>query len=867
MTARQSVPDGPPVSAAAAVEYVRPRHTYSSRQVFPAVAAIITAISVLLWLPVLRRPTVTGLDAWQIGLGAVILIAAFVACELFPLKVEVSRETLLVSLSEFPLVLGLLVLPVWVAGASHLIAGSLVYLFRRDNWRNSALNLSLIAVEAGAGALAVTMVGTTQSTQAVHFAAAALGVLAGALISAVSVGVAYWFMGTPEPLVRVVTRSMLAATFIVTFALVAYVLWRASGLGNSWFGPLLCLVLGLVLIVLYRTYFTFLRQHADLARMYAFGRTVTTVGTETPSWKTLVEEVRDQLNATAAVLHLTDEDGVTRTMAVGPEGDRAEPAVVTNDALLDLARTTGGAQVATDRTSDEQLLQALGRREAWDVLVVPLRSGERDKGFLEVRDRRSRWGRFRDEDLQLLQTLGGQVATALDNVGLMQTLRHEAYHDPVTGLLNRLGLTVEAQERLRAGRLGGMLLVQLDVLSEVNNAIGHERGSQLLTDAGQRLIEVAGPDRLVARIEMDRFAVLFGRQSEAEIVAVAGELLTAASQPYRMGGIEVDPAAEAGLALAPREDPMSVDPSALLQRAEMAMLAATDSERSGGLQIYRPSMGEVFRRRFQLVTQFRQAVESGRIVVHYQPKLSLQERELVGVEALVRWMHPEFGLVSPAEFVQAIEATGSIDILLSHVLDVALNQVRSWTARDMTLGVAVNLSARNLLAPDFANSVAAALAKHGVPAELLTFEITESSVMAEPEHSLPVLRDLHAMGIQLSVDDFGTGYSSLAYLRRLPIDEIKIDRSFVQGMVTDLGDMAIVRAIIDLGHSLGLRVVAEGVEEEAARDSLRSMRCDNVQGFLLSRPLPVDRFEAWLASRTVRTTPAGSPGSVLRLVG
>ena len=163
--------------------------------------------------------------------------------------------------------------------------------------------------------------------------------------------------------------------------------------------------------------------------------------------------------------------------------------------------------------------------------------------------------------------------------------------------------------------------------------------------------------------------------------------------------------------------------------------------------------------------------------------------------------------------------------------------------------------------------MAAALAKHGVPAELLTFEITESSVMAEPEHSLPVLRDLHAMGIQLSVDDFGTGYSSLAYLRRLPIDEIKIDRSFVQGMVTDLGDMAIVRAIIDLGHSLGLRVVAEGVEEEAARDSLRSMRCDNVQGFLLSRPLPVDRFEAWLASRTVRTTPAGSPGSVLRLVG
>ena len=161
----------------------------------------------------------------------------------------------------------------------------------------------------------------------------------------------------------------------------------------------------------------------------------------------------------------------------------------------------------------------------------------------------------------------------------------------------------------------------------------------------------------------------------------------------------------------------------------------------------------------------------------------------------------------------------------------------------------------------------ATLARHGVSPDLLTFEITESSVMAEPRHSLPVLRDLHALGIQLSVDDFGTGYSSLAYLRRLPIDEIKIDRSFVQGMMTDLGDLAIVRAIIDLGHSLGLRVVAEGVEEEAARDALRSMRCDNVQGFLLSRPLPVDRFEAWLASRTVRTTQQDGTAAVLKLVG
>ncbi len=229
-------------------------------------------------------------------------------------------------------------------------------------------------------------------------------------------------------------------------------------------------------------------------------------------------------------------------------------------------------------------------------------------------------------------------------------------------------------------------------------------------------------------------------------------------------------------------------------------------------------------------------------------------------------MHPEFGLVSPAEFVEAIEATGSIDILLGHVLDTVLQQLRAWTAQGIRITAAVNLSVRNLLAENFSTMVANALKHHDVPAELLTFEITESSVMADPEHSLPILRELHSMGIGLSVDDFGTGYSSLAYLRRLPIDEIKIDRSFVQGMGTDLSDLAIVRAIVDLGHSLGLRVVAEGVEEEAARDALRAMNCDQAQGFLIARPMPLDRFEAWLQARTVSIYDPSSTTHVLRMM-
>ncbi len=341
--------------------------------------------------------------------------------------------------------------------------------------------------------------------------------------------------------------------------------------------------------------------------------------------------------------------------------------------------------------------------------------------------------------------------------------------------------------------------------------------------------------------------------TESELALEVAALLRGISPSYSLAGVDVEVEPHAGIAVVLDEHSLErPDAAALLQRAEMALLAGRS--RHERFEIFRPTMGEVYRRRFQLVTQFRGAVDQGHIVVHYQPKVSLDDNQLRGVEALVRWMHPEFGTVTPGEFVTAIEATGSIDILLNHVLEIVLAQIRRWLDRGMRISVAVNLSMRNLTGKHFPERVQASLERHRVPAELLTFELTESNVMNDPETALPILDALHSMGIMLSVDDFGTGYSSLAYLRRLPIDEIKIDRSFVLGMSTALGDLAIVQSIIDLGHSLGLKVIAEGVEEDASRVALKSMQCDGIQGFLLSRPQPVDRFEAWLDSRTVRAT-------------
>jgi EAL domain-containing protein (putative c-di-GMP-specific phosphodiesterase class I) len=302
-----------------------------------------------------------------------------------------------------------------------------------------------------------------------------------------------------------------------------------------------------------------------------------------------------------------------------------------------------------------------------------------------------------------------------------------------------------------------------------------------------------------------------------------------------------------------------------MRRVDVALSNAKNVGRL--VTIYDPSMEQESLLRLRLVTELRAALASGQVVVRYQPKVNLRSRELVGVEALVRWNHPEFGEVVPDRFVPLAEVTGLIGILTDHVLRISLEQCRAWLDRDLRIPVAVNLSARTLLDADFPERVAAQLAAHEVPADMLSFELTESSVMTDPDKMKPVLQRLHELGTGLSIDDFGTGYSSLSQLRRLPVDEVKIDKEFVFSMGTDLGDLAIVRAIIELGHSLGLRVVAEGVEDELARDLLAGNDCDVVQGYLVSRALDPDRLDAWLSARTaIRPGQPGVRGRRLHLL-
>jgi len=797
------------------------------------------------WTAVLGRPVPVPDPDWS---ALLFLFVAFLVGELVPLRFEVRSGSLMVSLSELPLVLGVLLMPPWTVGVAFAAGAVVAFLIRRVTPLAAALNLALIALETGVAFLVVSLfdrpipyVSILMAVQP-RLPAVALGVLAGATASACAVAVMRRLDGIAEPSAAIVGRSMLIAALIIGLTLAGFTVWTAISAG-----PILCIALLATGAVLYRSYDTFLRQHAGLAGLYAFGASVAKAGVDKDLWQALAASVREQLGVQAAALYLTDWPGGPIVLAAGMNGPIDVDVSETDDPILERTRREGAVILTLNRAADDVTRQALARRKATDAMAVVLRAGNRDRGFIGVWDNRSRWRRLRADDLQLLQTLAGHLATALDNYGLMTRLQHAAYHDPVTGLLNRSGLAARAAELSTAAFRPGVLLLELDVLGDVTGALGHDHGEQLLVQMGNRLTAEAGGDRVIGRVDADRFAILLETGDETDALAFADRMLAAAGRPIVVDGVEVEPNVVAGIAFADASGGSSHN--AVLQQAQLALASARS--RDERVAVFRPAIGEVHHRRFQLVSQFRHAVDDGQIAVYYQPKLTLVERELIGVESLVRWLHPEYGFVSPAELIDAIEPTSAIDVLFGHVLSQSLAQVAAWLSKGMRIAVAVNLSVRNLLAPDLPDRVAAGLSAYHVPPELLTLEVTESSVMNQPERSLPVLQELHAMGIRLSVDDFGTGYSSLAYLRRLPIDELKIDKSFVQRMVTDLGDLAIVRAIIDLGHSLGLRVIAEGVEEEAGRDALRSMRCDAMQGFLLSRPLPIDRFESWLTSRTV----------------
>jgi diguanylate cyclase (GGDEF)-like protein/PAS domain S-box-containing protein len=426
------------------------------------------------------------------------------------------------------------------------------------------------------------------------------------------------------------------------------------------------------------------------------------------------------------------------------------------------------------------------------------------------------------------------------------TLRHQAMHDGLTGLPNRMLLFDRLDQAIDRARteqtMLALLLMDLDRFKEVNDTFGHHFGDVLLKQVAFRLCNAVGSNDTVARLGGDEFAVVLPNIVDATAAAtMARQILNTLQQPFVVESQVLEVGASIGIALYPAH---GTDGRTLIRRADVAMYSAKQAQ--AGYTFHRHDHEPRNADSLALVVEMRSAMQRNEFELYYQPKLHLRSGLVTRAEVLIRWNHPQRGLLQPNVFVPIAERTGLIRPITDWLLDRALQQCRVWLDEGVPMHLAVNISAKSLLEQTLPAKVSALLSKWEIDPRFLKIEITESSIMADPANALAIMSMLQSMGVRLSVDDFGTGYSSLTHLRQLPIDEIKIDKSFVSGMQSSEADASIVRTVIDLAHNLGKQVCAEGVEDAETWQQLRNMGCDLAQGYWISRPLNATDLRQWL---------------------
>lgn len=460
----------------------------------------------------------------------------------------------------------------------------------------------------------------------------------------------------------------------------------------------------------------------------------------------------------------------------------------------------------------------------------------------------------------VLAALRAQMA--FRDLAQMADLRMLSRTDDLTGLHNRRAFRGDAPGVLAAETHGALLIMDLDKFKEVNDGMGHEYGDILLVEVARRLADHVRTVDVLSRIGGDEFAVLLPGVDLAQATALAAELRAAVSAPVRLDGITLRPDVSIGIVLWPDEGD---DLSGLLSKADVAMYRAKAAR--SGHHVYSAADDTNGAERLRDLEEVRSALNRGQLTLYYQPKLDVVSGVIGGVEVLIRWDHGHRGILKPGEFLPLLEQAGLMPRMTDWVLEQALDQARAWHAEGCALTVAVNISAGSLADDTLPDRVAAMISARGLPPSALTLEITEDFLVADPARARLILLRLRQSGIRISIDDFGTGYSSLAYLRDLPIDELKLDRSFIASLGTDPRALTLVQTTVTLAHGLGLRMVAEGVENRRAFEELLRLECDEIQGFLIARPMPAAEFTAWLAARSgaantvpdPETTPAADP--------
>jgi diguanylate cyclase (GGDEF)-like protein len=560
-----------------------------------------------------------------------------------------------------------------------------------------------------------------------------------------------------------------------------------------------------------------------------------------------------------AMVSLFDGDEVVVAAAAGSAAWSVHQRRPLAQSIVKYAVDARDTLLISDTLTDPRINRKLQARTGDHSLIcVPLFAGDEPVAALNVMgcDPERRLGEEERQTLELLAVaLSAAVSRAAENEAKQQLVEqselneYQALHDALTGLANRTLFRDRIELAIRAARRENrhlaVVMMDLDRFKEVNDSLGHAAGDALLVELGRRLERALRDSDTVARLGGDEFGLLLpGIDLPADVLVAVDRVRAELGRPISVEGLPLVIEGSIGIAVFP-EDGEDVD--TLIKHADVAMYHA--KEKNSGYAFYDASCVRHDAGRLTLVGELRRALERRELVLHYQPKAFLADGSVRSVEALVRWEHPERGLIMPDDFIPLVQQTGLIKPLTRYVIDLALQQVRDWAAVGWDLAIAVNLSTRNLLDVEFPDQVAALLAHRGVAADRLELEITESTMLEDPARTRVILERLSEMGIRLSIDDFGTGYSSLAYLKRLPVDEIKIDRSFVMNMVDDEDDATIVRSTIDLGRNLGLEVVAEGVETGPIWDRLTALGCTVAQGYYLSRPLPAAELTPWLERR------------------
>lgn len=518
------------------------------------------------------------------------------------------------------------------------------------------------------------------------------------------------------------------------------------------------------------------------------------------------------------------DPGLRRPGALFPKGGMTDAAIAAGDVLVCRNLADWPELSATVREG----IIANGLSE-WIYIV--LRFHDEVLGMINLGYRASH--RLVPEEIDTMRAFARIVAAALHGAQQLAGLEYQANHDALTGLPNRTMLHKVFAECCEQGPLA-LLLLDLDHFKEINDTLGHHIGDRLLREVGPRLYQPLQAEDFVCRLGGDEFAILLrGERTQEEVSQLAKQLLFAITQPFDIDGTRLEVGGSIGIAFHPEH---GLDSHALLRSADIAMYRAKNTQI--GVAAYTPTQDTSTPQRLVLMSELGTALHQRQFCLHFQPQLQLAEHRISGVEALVRWRHPQRGLLYPSHFIALAEMGESMHGLTVQVLDMALDQQKRWEAEGLFLTVSVNLSARSLMDDRCIETLLAMLVDKQITAGKLELEITETALMHDPRRAVTLLNRIAERGVKLSIDDFGVGYASLDYLRRLPVNALKIDRSFIKNMLVNSADATIVNATIQLAHNLGLEVIAEGVESQTTLERLESMTCDAVQGYHIGRPLP-----------------------------